>query len=54
MGKNDILLKKGEVGFSVLRSDSIDLLFLRSVPDPFERVERDKNKTKMKKRQKFA
>ncbi len=29
-----------------LRPDSIDLLFLRSFPDPFERVQRDKNKGK--------
>ncbi len=32
------------------RPDSIDLLFLGSFPDPFERVERDKNKIKKGKR----
>ncbi len=32
----------------VLRPDSFDLLFLRSFPDPFERVERDKIKIKGK------
>ncbi len=31
-------------GWHDLRPDSIDLLFLGSFPDPFERVERDKNK----------
>ncbi len=32
-----------------IRPDSIDLLFLGSFLDPFERVERDKNKNKRKK-----
>ncbi len=40
--------------FVVLRPDSIDLLFLRSFPDPFARVERENNKIKRKKRQTFA
>ncbi len=35
--------------YEPIRPDSIDLLFLGSFPDPFERVERDKNKTKSKK-----
>ncbi len=32
-----------------VRPDSIDLLFLGAFPDPFERVERDKNTNKRKK-----
>ncbi len=38
----------------LFRPDSIDLLFLGSFPDPFERVEMDKNKKQKEKRQKFA
>ncbi len=34
---------------NLFRPDSIDLLFLRSFSDPFERVERHKNKNEMKK-----
>ncbi len=37
-----------------IRPDSIDLLFLRSFPDPFQRAEKGKNKNKRKKRQKIA
>ncbi len=40
--------------YFTVRPDSIDLLFLGSFPDPFERVARDKNKNKRKKRQNFA
>ncbi len=36
-----------------LRPDSIDLLFLGSFPDAFERVEREKDKNKRKKMQTF-
>ncbi len=38
----------------ISRPDSIDLLFLRSFPDPFKRVQWDKNKNKRKKRHKLA
>ncbi len=48
---NDDVTEDGHV---LIRPHSIDLLFLRSFPDPFERVERDKNKNKGEKRQKIA
>ncbi len=41
-----------QVASQSIRPDSIDLLFLGSFPDPFERVERDQNKRKN--RQSFA